>query len=85
MWTYQRLFDLPVYWVAEYVSDQIRHETDFSREGKSAERTAGYLRDEPRLKDRVIVPCVCLPARDSVADKVTSAVRSFGTTLHLAS
>ncbi|GAA5824720.1 hypothetical protein JCM3770_003081 [Rhodotorula araucariae] len=58
LWTYQRLFDLPVAFISRYISDQMRMEADLKHEAYNAERTARYLADEPSLRDRAMVPRV---------------------------
>ncbi|GAA5840258.1 hypothetical protein JCM9279_002327 [Rhodotorula babjevae] len=58
LWTYERLFDMPVAFISQYVSEQMRKEVNLKTEATNAERTARYLADEPRLRDRVVVPKV---------------------------
>lgn len=40
------------------VSEQVRHETDFEREGRSAERIAKHIKDDPSLRNKIVVPDV---------------------------
>ncbi|KAL7421425.1 hypothetical protein Q5752_004311 [Cryptotrichosporon argae] len=58
MWLAQRIFDLPMYFVAEYVSSQMRLETSFTHEADNARRCAELLARTPQLKDDVYVPRV---------------------------
>ncbi|KAI0070016.1 ABC1-domain-containing protein [Panus rudis PR-1116 ss-1] len=59
MWTYENyLFDMPVYFVVDFVSDHLRRELDFELEAENARRTAEFVAKEPRLADRVYIPKV---------------------------
>ncbi|CDO68648.1 hypothetical protein BN946_scf184382.g5 [Trametes cinnabarina] len=59
MWVYENyLFDLPVYFVVDFISDHLRRELDFELEVKNAQRTAQFVASEPRLADRVHIPKV---------------------------
>ncbi|KAL7277893.1 hypothetical protein ACG7TL_008842 [Trametes sanguinea] len=59
MWIYENyLFDLPVYFVVDFISDHLRRELDFELEAKNAQRTAEFIAAEPRLADRVYIPHV---------------------------
>ena len=49
---------MPVAFISQYVSEQMRKEVNLKTEATNAERTARYLADEPRLRDRVAVPKV---------------------------
>lgn len=49
---------MPVAFISQYVSEQMRKEVNLKTEATNAERTARYLADEPRLRDRVVVPKV---------------------------
>ena len=40
MWLYDRWFELPVYFLVDYISDHLRQELDFIREADNARRTA---------------------------------------------
>jgi aarF domain-containing kinase len=40
------------------VSDHLRRELDFIEEAKNAEKTAGFIKAEPRLADKVYIPKV---------------------------
>ncbi|KAH9889564.1 atypical/ABC1/ABC1-B protein kinase [Cubamyces lactineus] len=59
MWVYENyLFDLPVYFVVDFITDHLRRELDFELEAKNAQRTADFVASEPRLADRVYIPKV---------------------------
>ncbi|EJU01669.1 ABC1-domain-containing protein [Dacryopinax primogenitus] len=58
LYVYEKLFDIPCYWMADYITDQIRNETDFANEARNAERTRALVESEPSLRDKVIVPRV---------------------------
>ncbi|GAA97842.1 uncharacterized protein L969DRAFT_52271 [Mixia osmundae IAM 14324] len=58
MWTYEKIFDIPAYFVADYVANQLRREVDFMEEARNAEKTAKFLDDEPSLKGRIVIPRV---------------------------
>ncbi|KAI9625859.1 hypothetical protein H4Q26_016107 [Puccinia striiformis f. sp. tritici PST-130] len=55
------VFELPVYFIAHYVSDQIRKETDFINEARNSERTATLIKEDSVLKDKIYVPKVYWP------------------------
>lgn len=55
---YEKLFDLPLSWTAEYTERHLRMEADFENEGRNAELAAKYALEEPSLKNRVYVPRV---------------------------
>ncbi|WAQ93364.1 hypothetical protein PtA15_18A424 [Puccinia triticina] len=61
LYVYEKVFDLPVYFVAQYVSDQIRKETDFLCEARNAERTAALVASDARLREHIYVPPVHWP------------------------
>ncbi|KAG9123147.1 methionine-synthesizing 5- methyltetrahydropteroyltriglutamate--homocysteine methyltransferase [Ceratobasidium sp. 392] len=52
----ERLFDMPIAFIGAYVTEQMRHETDFIREAHNATRAAADIASEPKLRGRVIVP-----------------------------
>lgn len=56
LWIYEKAFQIPCYFVAPYVSQQIKQETDFLNEAENSERTARYVADEPSLRDKIYVP-----------------------------
>ncbi|KAF8882263.1 ABC1-domain-containing protein [Infundibulicybe gibba] len=59
MWMFEHwAFDLPVYFVVDFVSDHIRRELDFVQEAENARRTAQLVEAEPRLAGRVHIPRV---------------------------
>lgn len=58
LYVYQKVFELPIYFIAGYVSDQIRKETDFICEAQNSERTAKFMESDPTLKDSIYVPKV---------------------------
>ncbi|KAI0795083.1 ABC1 family-domain-containing protein [Abortiporus biennis] len=59
MWLYEHVFfDMPVYFVVDFVSDHLRMELDFEREAMNSMRTADFVASEPRLADRVYIPKV---------------------------
>jgi len=59
MWIYEKyLFDMPVYFVVDFISDHLRRELDFELEVKNGLRTAEFIAKEPRLADRVYIPKV---------------------------
>lgn len=58
MWMQEKLFDLPVAFIARYVSDQMRKEVNLRNEAQNAERAAKSLRGEVSLRDRVYIPTV---------------------------
>ncbi|KAJ9118281.1 hypothetical protein QFC22_004192 [Naganishia vaughanmartiniae] len=58
MYLTEKLFDMPMYFVADYVSEQMRLETDFLNEAINAQKCAAFLADTPELRDKVYVPKV---------------------------
>ncbi|ORY56562.1 ABC1 family-domain-containing protein [Leucosporidium creatinivorum] len=58
MYLQEALFDLPVAFIARYVSDQMRKEVSLRNEAQNAERAGESIRGEPTLRDRVTVPKV---------------------------
>ncbi|KNF03178.1 Atypical/ABC1 protein kinase [Puccinia striiformis f. sp. tritici PST-78] len=61
LYVYQNVFELLVYFIAHYVSDQIRKETDFINEARNSERTATLIAEDSLLKDKIYVPKVYWP------------------------
>ncbi|KAJ3746302.1 ABC1 family-domain-containing protein [Lentinula detonsa] len=51
-------FDLPVYFVVDFVSDHLRRELDFILESENAKQTAEFVASEPRLAKKVYIPRV---------------------------
>ncbi|KAJ7123148.1 ABC1 family-domain-containing protein [Mycena epipterygia] len=58
MWLFEKGFDLPVYFVVDFVSDHLRRELDFELEAENAQRTAAYVAADPRLSQTVYIPRV---------------------------
>ncbi|KAJ7499643.1 ABC1 family-domain-containing protein [Mycena latifolia] len=59
MWLFEKVaFDLPVYFVVDFVSDHLRRELDFEMEAENAQRTAAYVAADPRLSQTVYIPRV---------------------------
>ncbi|KAJ7910238.1 ABC1-domain-containing protein [Mycena leptocephala] len=59
MWLFEKVaFDLPVYFVVDFVSDHLRRELDFQLEAENAQRTAAYVAADPRLSKTVYIPRV---------------------------
>ncbi|KAK1921885.1 putative mitochondrion protein [Papiliotrema laurentii] len=58
MWLCEKIFDMPMYFVANYVSSQMRLETSFRNEANNARRCAELLSQTPELRDSVYVPRV---------------------------
>ncbi|KAL0948030.1 hypothetical protein HGRIS_010655 [Hohenbuehelia grisea] len=59
MWAFENLaFDLPVYFVVDFISEHLRRELDFVQEAASAQETARMVASEPRLSDSVYIPRV---------------------------
>ncbi|EFI26591.1 atypical/ABC1/ABC1-B protein kinase [Coprinopsis cinerea okayama7 len=59
MWMFENwAFDLPVYFVVDFISDHLRQELDFVREANNALQTAQFVEKEPSLRDRVHIPKV---------------------------
>ncbi|OSX61911.1 hypothetical protein POSPLADRAFT_1070397 [Postia placenta MAD-698-R-SB12] len=59
MWIYEKyIFDMPVYFVVDFISDHLRRELDFTLEAENALKTAEFIAAEPRLADRVYIPKV---------------------------
>ncbi|TPX50184.1 hypothetical protein SeLEV6574_g01020 [Synchytrium endobioticum] len=55
---FEKLFDIPMYWSADYIISQVRKEADFINERQNAELAASNISAEPRLRDRVYIPKV---------------------------
>ncbi|KAI0338382.1 ABC1-domain-containing protein [Trametopsis cervina] len=59
MWLYENyLFDMPAYFLVDFISDHLRGELDFELEARNAMQTAEFIKSEPRLADKVYVPKV---------------------------
>ncbi|RUS28815.1 ABC1 family-domain-containing protein [Jimgerdemannia flammicorona] len=55
---YERLFDLPLKWSADYTERHLRMEADFENEGRNSELAWRGVQEEPTLKGRVYIPKV---------------------------
>ncbi|KAG6825667.1 hypothetical protein H0H92_002909, partial [Tricholoma furcatifolium] len=59
MWMFEHwAFDLPVYFMVDFISDHLRQELDFVNEANNARKTAEYIANEPRLAGSVYIPNV---------------------------
>lgn len=59
MWIYENwVFDMPIFFVVDFVSDHLRQELDFVKESQNARRTAEHIAQDPSLSDRVHIPKV---------------------------
>ncbi|KAF8509996.1 ABC1 family-domain-containing protein [Hysterangium stoloniferum] len=58
MWIYEQIFDMPVYFLVDFVSSHLRLELDFINEAENANRTAALIASEPQLSGKVYVPKV---------------------------
>ncbi|EGN97200.1 hypothetical protein SERLA73DRAFT_110371 [Serpula lacrymans var. lacrymans S7.3] len=59
MWMFEHwVFDLPVYFAVDFISDHLRQELDFVQEAKNASKTAEFVAAEPRLAGSVHIPKV---------------------------
>lgn len=59
LYAVEKIFDLPVYWSAQYVSEHVRQETDFINEAKNSEQCQLFLNETgDYLKNQVHVPIV---------------------------
>ncbi|KAG6902172.1 hypothetical protein C0995_003453 [Termitomyces sp. Mi166 len=59
MWMFENwAFDLPVYFIVDFISDHLRQELDFVNEAHNARKTADFVANEPRLADSVYIPKV---------------------------
>ncbi|GAA5950649.1 hypothetical protein JCM3765_000565 [Sporobolomyces pararoseus] len=58
LWSYEKIFDLPVAFISQYVTEQMRKEANLVTEAHNAERTANYLKNESNLRGRAMVPKV---------------------------
>jgi aarF domain-containing kinase len=55
IYAFEKLFDLPVYWTADYIEKHLVQETDFLNEVQNSEKCFQNIQ-ETSLKDRVYVP-----------------------------
>ncbi|KIV79244.1 hypothetical protein PV11_06813 [Exophiala sideris] len=51
-------FDIPLYSLVPYITERLLLECDFQNEADNSRRMAGFVRGEPRLRDRVYIPKV---------------------------
>ncbi|KAE9406874.1 ABC1-domain-containing protein [Gymnopus androsaceus JB14] len=58
MWMFERAFDLPVYFVVDFVTDHLRRELDFIAESENAKQTAKFIASDLRLAKNVYIPKV---------------------------
>ncbi|KIJ54125.1 hypothetical protein M422DRAFT_25091 [Sphaerobolus stellatus SS14] len=59
MWMYENwVFDMPVYFLVDFISEHMRLELDFLNEARNAKRTAALVASEPQLSGRVYIPKV---------------------------
>jgi aarF domain-containing kinase len=56
IFAFEKLFDLPLYWTADYIEKHLKQETDFLNEVSNSERCYRHIQEMPHLKDRVYVP-----------------------------
>lgn len=58
LWTYEKLFDLPVSFISKEVTTRMRLEVDLAHEANNAEKTAKFIEGEKSFKGKVVVPKV---------------------------
>ncbi|GAA5874335.1 hypothetical protein JCM16303_005815 [Sporobolomyces ruberrimus] len=58
LYSYEKIFELPVAFISQYVTEQMRKEANLVTEAHNAERTADYLKKEANLRNRAMVPRV---------------------------
>ncbi|KAI0037004.1 ABC1-domain-containing protein [Vararia minispora EC-137] len=58
MRAYEWFFELPAYFVVDYISDHLRQELDFEAEARNGQRTAALIAADKALAGRVHVPVV---------------------------
>ncbi|KAH7919205.1 ABC1-domain-containing protein [Leucogyrophana mollusca] len=59
MWMFEKwVFDMPVYFVVDFINDHLRQELDFVQEAENARTTAAFVASEPRLAPHVHIPTV---------------------------
>jgi aarF domain-containing kinase len=57
MWFFEKfLFNFPIYFVAEHVSNQLSKEVDFLNEIENSERLRKYVEADPSFADKVYIP-----------------------------
>nr|GAT51209.1 predicted protein [Mycena chlorophos] len=61
MWLFEKVaFDLPVYFMVDFISDHLRKELDFELEANNALRTMEFVAADPDLSRTVYIPKVYL-------------------------
>lgn len=58
LWTYEKLFDLPISFVSKYVTLQMRKEVNLKTEAENATRAGKNIANDASLRDRITVPKV---------------------------
>ncbi|KAH8827114.1 ABC1 family-domain-containing protein [Flagelloscypha sp. PMI_526] len=58
MWLFEKNFELPVYFLVDFISDHLMQELDFINEANNSIRTAQFIAADPNLRDRVYIPKV---------------------------
>ncbi|KXN84680.1 ABC1 family protein C10F6.14c [Leucoagaricus sp. SymC.cos] len=58
MWMFESVFELPVYFAVDFISDHLRQELDFEHEAENARRTTSFVESEPSLRGKVYIPRV---------------------------
>ncbi|KAF9220569.1 ABC1-domain-containing protein [Gyrodon lividus] len=59
MWMFENwIFDLPVYFAVDFITNHLRQELDFVQEAQNASVTAAFIAAEPRLVEKVHIPKV---------------------------
>ncbi|EIW77794.1 ABC1-domain-containing protein [Coniophora puteana RWD-64-598 SS2] len=59
MWMFEHwVFDLPVYFVADFITDHLKQELDFVQEATNSRTMAAFVAAEPRLAQQVHIPKV---------------------------
>ncbi|MBW0493179.1 hypothetical protein O181_032894 [Austropuccinia psidii MF-1] len=61
LYVYEKVFELPMYFIADYVCNQIRQETDFISEARNSERTKHLFDSDHELRGKIDVPKVHWP------------------------
>ncbi|KAJ9078517.1 hypothetical protein DSO57_1005959 [Entomophthora muscae] len=56
--SFEKLFELPIYWSTAYTEKHLREEVDFIKEGHNAEMCNDAITKEPRLASKLYVPKV---------------------------
>lgn len=59
MWIYEHwVFDMPTYFIVDFISDHLRQELDFVNESQNSIRMAEFVTKDSSLADRVYIPKV---------------------------